>query len=66
MLFKKWVVYLYRCLVIYKLKEIKDHINLKDCKILWIEELGVEEKFRKNGIGKILMKEAEDSTNKYE
>lgn len=53
-------------LLIYKLKEIKDHINLKDCKILWIEELGVEEKFRKNGIGKILMREAEKIAKELE
>ena len=46
-------------LLIYTIKEVKEHINLKDSKILWIEELGVDEKYRKKGIGKILMNEAE-------
>lgn len=41
-------------------KEVINHINLKDSKSLWIDELGVSEKYRKNGIGKELMKEAEN------
>lgn len=46
-------------LLIYTIKEVKENVNLKDSKILWIEELGVDEKYRKKGIGKILMNEAE-------
>lgn len=40
--------------IIYKIKEIKKHINLKDRKILWIDELIVDENVRKLGIGKNL------------
>lgn len=46
-------------LLICKIKEVKGHINLKNTKILWIEELGVDEKHRKKGIGKQLLKGAE-------
>lgn len=46
-------------ILIYNIKEIINHTNLKDSKILWIEELGVDEKYRKKGIGKLLIKEAE-------
>jgi len=42
------------------LKEVKNHRNLKDSKSLWIDDLGVNEKYRKLGIGKELMKEAEN------
>ena len=47
-------------LIIYNIKEVKGHINIKDSKVLWIEELGVDEGYRKNGIGKMLMKKVED------
>ncbi len=43
--------------LIYKIKEIKKHINLKDRNVLWIDELVVDEKNRENGIGKVLFKE---------
>ena len=46
-------------LLICKIKEVKGHINLKDTRTLWIEELGVDEKYRKRGIGKQLLKETE-------
>ena len=46
-------------LLIYKIKEVKFHTNLKDYKSLWIEELGVEQNCRKTGIGKMLIDEAE-------
>lgn len=46
-------------LLICKIKEVKGHINLKDTKTLWIEELGVDKNYRKRGIGKQLLKEAE-------
>jgi len=42
------------------LKDVKNHRNLKDSKSLWIDELGVNEKYRKLGIGKQLMKHAEE------
>lgn len=47
-------------LIIYNIKEVKKHINLRDFKVLWIEELGVDESYRKNGIGKMLMKKVEE------
>ena len=47
-------------LIIYNIKEVKEHINLRDSKVLWIEELGVDESYRKNGIGKMLMKKVEE------
>ena len=43
--------------IIYKIKEVKEHINLKDRTILWIDELVVDEKVRKMGIGKNLFSE---------
>ena len=43
--------------IIYKIKEVKEHINLKDRTILWIDELIVDEKVRKMGIGKNLFSE---------
>lgn len=45
-------------IVIFKIKEVKDHINLKNSKILWIEELGVKQESRRKGIGKQLIIEA--------
>ena len=49
-------------LIIYNIKEVKEHINLRDSKVLWIEELGVDESYRKNGIGKMLMVKDEETT----
>ena len=43
--------------IIYKIKEVKEHINLKDRTILWIDELVVDEKVRNKGIGKNLFSE---------
>ena len=45
--------------LICKIKYVNSHINLKDSKSLWIDELGVDEKYKKRGIGKMLMQEAE-------
>lgn len=46
--------------LIYRIKEVKDHVNVKDFKIIWIDELVVDTKYRKNGIGKLLMNKAEE------
>lgn len=43
--------------IIYKIKEVKEHINLKDRTTLWIDELVVDEKARRMGIGKNLFSE---------
>lgn len=47
-------------ILICKVKEVKCHNNLKSSRILWIEELCVDGECRKNGIGKMLMLEAEN------
>lgn len=51
-------------LLICKVKEVKEHINLKDTRILWIEDIGVDEKYRRKGIGKQLIKESEKLAKK--
>ena len=43
--------------IVYKIKEVKEHINLKDRTTLYIDELVVNEKVRKMGIGKNLFSE---------
>lgn len=45
-------------ILICKLKIVENHPNLKDSKILWIDDLGVNNKFRKQGIGKMLVDKA--------
>ena len=49
---------------IFKIKEIKDHPNLKDAKILNIGKIGVDENYRRKGIGKLMMKEVEKVAEK--
>lgn len=41
-----------------KLKTVENHPNLKGSKILWIDDIGVNSKFQKQGIGKILVDKA--------
>lgn len=53
-IFEKTVVY---GVMIYKIKEVKNHINLNDSKVLWIDDLGIDEKHRRLGIGKMLIQE---------
>lgn len=43
--------------IIYKIKEVREHINLKDRTVLWIDELVVDENIRGKGIGKSLFLE---------
>ena len=43
--------------IVYKIKEVKENINLKDRTTLYIDELVVDEKVRKMGIGKNLFSE---------
>ena len=52
--------------LIYQIKEIKEHINLIDKKKLWIDELGVFERYRGQGIGKKLLQEAEQIARELE
>ena len=51
-------------ILIYRLKKIEKHQNLKDAKILWIEEIGVKEGRKKEGIGKLLMEKAKEIAKK--
>ena len=37
--------------VIFKIKIVREHINLIDRKVIWINELVVDEKLRGKGIG---------------
>lgn len=43
--------------IIYKIKEVREHKNLKDRTVLWIDELVVHENIRGKGIGKSLFLE---------
>ena len=43
--------------IIYKIKEVREHINLKDRTVLWIDELVVDENLRGKGIGRSLFLE---------
>ena len=47
-------------ILMYKIKEIREDRVFKDAKILWISDLGVDEKCRSQGIGKKLMNEAKE------
>ena len=47
--------------VIFKIKIVREHINLIDRKVIWINELVVDEKLRGKGIGTKLFNE----TKKY-
>lgn len=43
--------------IIYKIKEVREHKNLKDRTVLWIDELVVDENIRGKGIGRSLFLE---------
>lgn len=43
--------------LIYKIRDVQEHINLNDTKNIWIDEICVDEKHRSQGIGKFLMDE---------
>lgn len=45
-------------ILICKLKIIENHPNLKDSKVLWIDDLGVSSNFYKQGIGRLLVNKA--------
>lgn len=47
-------------IIILKIKEVKNHINLKDSKTLWVDELCVNKENREEGIGKQLINKAKE------
>ena len=47
-------------IIILKIKEVKNHINLKDSKTLWVDELCVNKENRGEGIGKQLINKAKE------
>ena len=47
-------------IIVLKIKKVINHINLKNSKVLWIEELCVDENNRGKGIGKILINNAKN------
>ena len=47
-------------IIVLKIKKVINHINLKNSKVLWIEELCVDENNRGKGIGKILINNAKE------
>lgn len=53
-------------ILIYQVKEVINHENLKDSKVLLIKELGVDETFKRQGIGKELIEKAEKIAKKLE
>ena len=52
-------------IIIINIKNVKEHRNLKDTKILWVEDIGIKEEYKRNGIGKVLMDKAKEIA-KYE
>ena len=47
-------------IIVLKIKEVKNHINLKDSKTLWVDELCVNKENRGEGIGKQLINKAKE------
>ena len=47
-------------ILIYKYKKIENHSNLRDAKILWIEEIGIEVEYKIKDIGTILINKARE------
>ena len=46
--------------IICKVREINDHTNLKNIKVLWINEICVKQEYRRNGIGRSLIERAKE------
>ena len=42
-------------IIIYKVREVKNNISKLDSKTLYIDELAVDEEYRGNGIGRLLL-----------
>ena len=46
--------------MICKIREIKEHTNLKDAKVWWIKEICDKKEYRRNGIGHTLIENAKE------
>ena len=46
--------------IICKVREINNHTNLKNTKVLWINEICVKQEYRRNGIGRSLIEKAKE------
>ena len=46
--------------IICKVREINDHTDLKNIKVLWINEICVKQEYRRNGIGRSLIEKAKE------
>ncbi len=46
--------------IICKIREINNHTNLKNTKVLWINEICVKQEYRRNGIGHSLIEKAKE------
>lgn len=44
-------------LVIFRIKEVENHVNLNNAKILYVEKIVVDKKCQRQGIGTLLMQE---------
>lgn len=47
------------------IREIKNRVNMKECKIMYIQKIGVDDKFRRKGIGKLLIEEVKKEAKKF-
>ena len=47
-------------IIICKIRNIENHINLKNAKVLWISEICVNKEYRRNGIGSALIEKAKE------
>lgn len=44
-------------LVIFRIKEVENHINLKNAKILYVGKIVVDKKYQRQGVGRLLIQE---------
>ena len=47
-------------IIICKIRKIENHTNLKNAKVLWINEICVNKEYRRNGIGSALIEKAKE------
>ena len=45
--------------VVFRKRVTENHVNLCDSKVVWIDEICIDEKYRRKGIGKLLIQEVE-------